>query len=63
MINKKQKKIRFPDNFWSIKRPDVTSKDAFRDIIPINWNKNELKDVIIYSAKEKNDVLFSGKQH
>ncbi len=52
MLNK-LKKIKFPKDFWNIKRPESSFKETLHDIEPISWNENKSKKVIIYSAKEK----------
>ena len=49
----KSKKISISDDFWNIKRPNVSNKETFKDIAPIKWN-NDNKKVFVYSKKEKN---------
>lgn len=40
---KKQKTI-IPDDFWSIPRPNITMKEALKDVIPFEWEKAKTKN-------------------
>ena len=45
--------IRIPNDFWKKERPYVTNEESLKDIIPINWDKSDNEDIIVYSVKEK----------
>lgn len=53
----KKEKIEFPKGFFSVKRPEISTKEAMADIVPIKWSKeimNKSKKAVVYSAKSKN---------
>lgn len=48
------KNIKFPKNFFNIKRPNISNEKRMEDISPIEWKKGN-KEIIIHSTKEKNN--------
>jgi len=36
-MKEKEKKIKFPKDFFAKKRPEVNLKDALKDVIPVEW--------------------------
>lgn len=48
-----RKKSEFPKDFFSRKMPNVSLKEALKDVAPINWNKKDDEDIIVYSVSEK----------
>ena len=49
----KNKKISVSNDFWNIKRPNVSNKETFKGVIPMKWNSDN-KKVFACSKKEKN---------
>lgn len=48
--NKIENKIR--RRFFEHSRPNVRTKNIFKDIIPIKWKKNNNKEIIVHSKSE-----------
>ncbi len=49
----KNKKIVISDNFWNMKRLNVSNKETFKGVIPIKWNSDN-KKIFVFSKKENN---------
>lgn len=58
---KEKKKNIIPKNFFNVPRKIITSKEALKDVIPVNWNdisksrKNE-KNQIVKLVKKQNNI-------
>jgi len=53
---KEKKRPSFPKDFFSKSRPKISTKEALKDIVPINWSDDTGKDktkTIAYSINEK----------
>ena len=46
-------KSEFPKDFFSRKMANITLKESLKDVVPINWNKKDGEDIIVYSINEK----------
>lgn len=54
MENMKKEKIILPQNFFTKVRPTVSTKEALKDVIPVEWKLKEKKEkVIAYSTRER----------
>lgn len=57
MIMKKKERPKFPKGFFKKSRPIIGTKEALKDVIPVEWSKNVLegkKKTLVKSAREEN---------
>ncbi len=56
MENEKKRKTIIPKDFFTKIRPTISTKDALKDVIPVEWkvkDNSRKEKVIVYSAKGK----------
>ena len=60
----KDRNIKFPKNFFNIKREVISSKEALKDVVPVNWTealknrKNNDKQIIKLKNFKEYDKPF-----
>lgn len=52
-INKKERKVKFPKNFFNTSRPNVSLEETLKDITPIKWQHDNKKEVIVHLTHKK----------
>lgn len=52
----KKERPKFPKGFFTQSRPTISTKEALKDIVPIEWSKDVTSGknkAIVYSTKER----------
>lgn len=56
MFMKKKERPKFPKGFFEKSRPTISTEEALKDVIPVEWSKNILKGkkkALVQATKEE----------